>query len=156
MDFHDALTIPNESIVRPPMLPVGTYRASVSKIPEISTSDKGDYDFVDFQLKVLEAQEDVDADELKEFGPISSVQRRHRFLFNKEDSPEGKQAFQRTLYQIKRFLVDHLKVDANDGTPLKQMLDEAVNQQCLISIGRRSDKVDKEIVYEEIKRTAPV
>lgn len=151
MDFTDALNLTPEEIIRPPMLPVGHYRAMVSKVPEITTSDDEKWDFVDFLLKVVEAQDDVDADELREFGPLSSVSRRHRFLFNKD--PNEETAFKRTLFNLKRFLGDHLGVEE---APLKQWLDNSVNHQCLIKVGRRTDKNDKETIYEDIKGTAPV
>lgn len=154
MDFTEALNLKAEDIKRPPMLPVGHYRAVVAKIPEISTSDDGKWDFVDFQFKIVQAQDDVDADEMKEFGSLTNINRRHRFLFNKD--PAEKQAFDRTLFQLKRFLLDHLKVDVGTEAPLKQMLDEAPNCQFLVTVGRRSDKIDKEIQYEDFKSTAPV
>jgi hypothetical protein len=152
MDFNEALNIKAEDIKRPPLLPVGTYTAIVSKVPEISLSEDQRYQFVDFPLKIIKAEEDVDHDELRNFGGLNGQVRRHRFLFNRGSSPEDESAFNRTLYQIKRFLVDHLQVEPAE---LKQMIDSSVNHQCLISIGRRMDKVDPEIQYEDIKRTAP-
>lgn len=154
MDFADALNVKADDIKRPPMLPVGTYRAQVTKIPEVETSEDGKWDFVNFQLKVIEAQDDVDADEMKEFGGLNNINRRHRFIFDK--SEDGKQSFDRSMFQLKRFLVDHLKVEGGGNTPLKMLIDGAPNCQVLISIGRRKDKQDPEIMYEDIKSTAPV
>lgn len=153
MNFMEALDTKVEDIKRPPMLPLGHYRVAVNKIPTISASEDKKYDFVDFSLKFIEATDQVDQDELREFGGLgTSTIRNHRFLFNTEE----KSAFDRTLYQIKRFLMDHLKVDVPPSAPLKEMLNAAVGAQCMVQIGRRTDKNDKEIIYEDIKGTAPL
>lgn len=149
MNFNDALNVKMEEIERPPLIPVGTYRAVVSKVPVSDTISEGKYDTLDFMLKLAEAQDDVDQDELKEYGPLSSATVRHRFLFNTED----KAMFDRTLYNLKRFLEEHLKVE---GGSLKECINNALNHQCLVAVKWRPDKDDPEIQYNEVGKTAPV
>jgi hypothetical protein len=149
--FKDALNIKMEEIKRPPLLPQGHYVAQVTKVPEI-LQEHDNYDYVDFTIKILQPSDDVDSSELQEFGGLNNVVRRHRFLFDKNDEA----AFNRTMYQLKRFLLDHLKVEGSEGSSLNELLNQAVNHQFLVRYGRRTDKMDKEIQYEQIAGTAPV
>lgn len=151
VNFKDALNVKMEEFKRPPLLPQGHYTAQVTKVPEV-LQEHDDYDYVDFQLKVLAPSDDVDTQELQEFGGLNNVNRRHRFLFDKNDEV----AFNRTMYQLKRFLLQHLQVEGNEQSSVNELLNAAVNHQCLIRIGRRTDKMDKEIQYEQISGTAPV
>lgn len=155
MRFADALDRKGEEIERPPLVPIGTYLWTVSSMPEMDTIADGRFDVVDFKLKCIAPQEDVDPDALAEYtakaGAISGLGRRHRFLFNTED--EGQ--FNRTLYNMKRFMKEHLQVEEMDDLPLKEALALCVNRQCLASIKWRPDQRDPEIFYDEIDRTAP-
>jgi hypothetical protein len=155
MRFADALDRRGEEIERPPLVPVGTYLWTVAKIPEMDTIADGRFDIVDFQLRCIAAQDDVDPDALAEYsqkaGNIAGLTRRHRFLFNTED--EG--AFNRTLFNMKRFVKEHLGIDDFDSIPLKEALARCVNAQCLASVRWRPDPKDAEIMYDEIDRTAP-
>jgi hypothetical protein len=72
-------------------------------------------------------------------------------MFNKSD----KAAFDRTLFDLKRFLLDHLRVEGDDSTSIKELLDASVNHQCTCFIKWRPDKNDPEIQYVEIGKTAP-
>jgi hypothetical protein len=148
-NFMNSLQTTLEEVKRPPLLPVGTYRAQVNKIPEI-IDEHDRYQYVDFQLRIVQPEDNVDQDELQEFGGLNNVIRRHRFLFDKDDEA----AFKRAEYQLKRFLTDHLQVDPALG--FKEAMDSAPGHSCLVDIGRRADKQDKDIIYEDIKRTAPV
>lgn len=152
MDFMDSLNTKVEDIKRPPLLPVGTYRAVVTKTPEITKSEDGRYTFVDFTLRIVAAEEDVSASELEEFGPLTNIVRRHRFMFHNEEQL----FFKRTEYNMKRFMIEHLQIPYSSDTTTKELLGAAVNYQCLVSIGRRADKNDKEVIYEDIKGTAPI
>lgn len=151
MRFADALDRRGEEIERPPLAPVGTYLWTVSKMPEMDTIADGRFDVVDFQLKCIAPQDDVDPDALAEYGSIAGLSRRHRFLFNTEDEAN----FNRTLFNMKRFIKEHLLVENFDSIPMKEALAQCVNAQCLASIRWRPDPRDPEIMYDEIDRTAP-
>ena len=153
MNFNDVLKTKVADIERPPLLPVGTYKAVVKKIPSMETSGDGKWDFLDFQLGLIAAEEDVDADALKEYGGLSAATIvRQRFMFNKEDDA----AFKRTLFNVKRFLYDHLQIAGDDNSNLMEVLNQSVNSQCLVFMKWRADKNDAEIQYSEIGKTAPI
>lgn len=151
MNFNDALNTKQSEIERPPLLPSGTYRAVVTKVPALDK--RGEYEVCDFQLKMLEAQEDVDPDALTEYGGLGpTAVARRSFMFNSNDEA----AFKRTLFDLKRFLLDHLQVAGDDNTTLKELLNSSVNAQCLAFIRWRPDKNDPEIQYVEVAKTAPI
>lgn len=150
MNFADALNQKIGDVERPPLLPMGTYRARVTKVPAMDTISDGAWDVLDFTLQIVEAVE-VDEDELGVFDDITSQTIRHRFMFNTQDNV----AFQRTLFGLRRFLEEHLGC-ASDDDELKMALNNSVGSECLIDVRHRPDKNDPEVKYVEVGRTAPV
>lgn len=153
VNFADALNTSAGDIERPPLIPVGTYTAIVAKVPSMETIGDGKWDVLDFQMRLQSPGEDVDQEDLSAYGNLGPQSvLRHRFMFNREDEA----AFKRTLFNLKRFLLDHLKVDGDDKSPLKVLIDNSVNHQCSVFVQWRPDKNDSEVVYNEIKKTAPL
>ena len=64
--------------------------------------------------------------------------------------------FAQTLYNVKRFIEDHLKVDGAAKMDLKEALANCVNHQCLAGVKWRPDPKNAEVMYDEISRTAPI
>jgi hypothetical protein len=154
MNFNEVLNTAVSAIERPPTVPIGEYKAFVEKIPSIDTIADGRFDICDFQMHLTQALDTVDADELKAYGKINGVRQRLRFMFNRD--PDEETNFKRSLYNLKRFLVDHLQIDDKGDDALKQMLNDAVNKACIVTIGLRVDKNNPEIMYSEITKTAPL
>ena len=152
VNFSQVLDKKIDAIERPPNMPIGTYLWGVSKIPEQSVIADGRYEVVDFTLRCLAAQDDVDEDDIKAYGDIKVVTQRHRFMF----STEEKAMFERSLYNLKRFIEDHLKVDGAGDMSIAEALHASVNHQCLGTIRWEPDKKDPEIIYDRIGRTAPI
>lgn len=156
MNFQEALNTKVDEIERPPLLPMGTYRWLVEKHPALDTIANGRFDVCDFILKCVEAKDDVDVEDLQAYienaGDLSGARIRHRFMFNKED--EGN--FKRSMFNLKRFITEHLGVGEEAGMSLKELLAQSVGQQCLGTIKWRPDQNDPEIQYAEIGTTAPV
>lgn len=154
MDFNSVLNVKASDIERPPMIPVGTYRAKVKKIPEVGerSSDKGNWDTLDFQMQLVEPGDDVNSEELAKYGNLNAAVRRRGFMFDKND----KGSFDRTLFQLKQFLLIHLKVDGSDDTPLKELINNSIGQECQVFIRWRPDPNDKEVMYDEIGKTLPI
>lgn len=155
MTFADALNIKAENVERPVVHPKGTYLLQVSKpalFGDIKSKDGGEWDTVTFPCKALEPKDDVDPSDLAKAGGIKGFGGRVQFMFNKGSSDEDKAAFQKTLYQMTRFLTEHLGIP--QGT-VREMIDKANGMRFLGTVDHRADKEDKEIVYAEIKRTAP-
>lgn len=156
MDFTKALDVKTDKIERPPLPPIGHYLFKVHKQPILDTVGKNDeYDLVTFPMQAQDiADEDVDQGELKKFGGLKMVVISHKFMFNKADDEESAASNARTLYNLKRFLCEHLGVE--EGKPLRETIDAAVGMTCIANIQYRPDKNNPEVVYAEIGRTAPV
>ncbi len=155
MRFQDALDKQGQDIERPPNMPVGTYRWVISKHPTMDSIADGRFDVIDFMLQCVEPLEDVDPDAISEYGKVQGKVMRHRFLFNTD--PNEKAAFDRTLFNLKIFLREHVGLgESFDNMTLKEALAESVNQEVLASVSWRPDRNDPEIVYDQIDKTAPV
>jgi len=152
LNFADAMNTKLGDIERPANLPQGTYVMMVAKQPVFGEIASGKYDTCDFMMKPLSATDDVDADELKDFGDITAAMLRHRFMFNSED----KILFQRSLHNMRVFMEEHLQIEGAVKKETKQNLAEAVNHQCLAVVTWRPDPKNPDIIYQEIKATAPV
>lgn len=152
MNFADILNTKVEDIERPPLPPVGTYRMAVVKVPEIGerSSEKGEWDTIDFTLQALEGVT-VDQDELEKFGGPSNVTLRHGFMFDRHDAVKQ----DRTKFNLRVFLEQHLGLDPK-GKKLNELLNEAVGAQCLVTLRYRQDPSNPEIQYAEVGKTAPL
>lgn len=153
MRFQDALDRKAEDIERPRQLPVGTYMFKVDKLPEQGSVAKGAWDTLDFYMRPVEAGDDVDPDEVQAFGDVTNARIRHRFMFNTD--PGETVAFERTMFFLKRFIVEHLGVEWNDDMELQEVLSQTVGQVCTGAVTWRMDPTDNETVYAELSSTAP-
>jgi len=153
LNFQEALNTKVGDIERPPQIPQGTYLTVVAKPPTFDkVGQDGQYETCDFTMKFLSATDEVDEDELKAYGDITSSSLRLRFMFNTEDETRFKQS----EFNLRRFLEDTLGIDKASDKSLKQCLAESVNHQCLSVVSWRPDRDDPEVMHAEIKRTAPV
>lgn len=155
INFTDALNKKVGDLERPPLVPIGLYLTTVQKVPTMDTIAQDRFDVVDFPL-VVAAPVEVDEDELKDFrdstgGDVIGQPVRLRFMFNKEDEV----AFKRALFNLRRFLEEHLKCASSD-VELKVALNNSVNGQCHTQIGHRPDPNDSEVQYIDVRRTLPV
>jgi len=153
VNFAEALNTKSNSIERPPLIPIGTYSAIVTKVPAIETIGDGKWDVLDFQLRLQAPQDDVDTEALAEYGGLGPQSvLRHRFMFAKDDEA----AFKRTLFNLKNFLTKHLLIEEGPETELKELINNSVNCQCLVYVKWRADKNDAELFYNEVGKTAPI
>lgn len=150
MNFANILNDKLEDVKRPPNVPVGTYRVSVKAIPEIV--ERKNFEILEFQLQLVEAQEDVDQEDLKNYGGLGPTARvRRAFMFNTEDDA----AFKRTEFDLRRFLEDHLKC-ATPDMAMKEAINASMGAQCLAFINWRQDGQDPEVQHNNVARTAPL
>lgn len=149
LNFADIANKKMADIERPPLPPVGTYRWKITKLPEITTSQNGDWDILTVMVQAQEALEDVDVGAWP--GDITNIRQSVRFMFNKQDEAE----FNRTLDRVKTFFVKHVKC-AGDDDEIKIALNNSVGQEFLGAIGWKQDKEDAEIFHANIGRTAPL
>ena len=153
MNFSQALATKLEDIKRPPVMPVGNYTWMVTKHPELDAfeSQKNGitYDRVTFMLSCVAPSDDVDPDDLAEYGNVQGQVQRKVFMFANGD--DNKANYDRTMFDLRRFL-GHLGVD--ESLALGEGLAASVNQQCLGELRHRPDPTNPEIIYAEIGRTA--
>lgn len=154
IDFtKEALNSKVGDIERPPLLPQGSYICSVAKAPTFRETGENDmYHVISYTLNVLSAMDDVDPDAIAEFGDITKQQIRHDFLFNTEDQA----LFDRTKYNVRRFLEEHLQIEGAEKMGMKQALQESVNHQCIVEVGWRPNPDNPDEFFLNIRRTAPL
>lgn len=151
VDFSSLLDTKADEIEKPPVLPQGTFIWTVAKVPAQTTSNNGEWDIVEFQIKAVSAEPDVDEDELEEYGDVAGAQSRLAFMFPKD--PDKKADVQRSMYRLKNFLQKTLNVDCDDDATVKEMLAASVNCQFLGNVVHR--QVEDE-TYFDVKNTAPL
>lgn len=149
INFADVAAKPINDVERPPLPPVGTYRWRITKLPENTTSQNGEWDIVTFQVQAVEALDDVEVDDYK--GDIANIRQSLRFMFNKQDEAE----FEKSLFRLRTFLEKHVQCAEADHT-VAQALNASVNGEFLGAITWRQDKEDAEIFHANIGRTAPI
>lgn len=151
MKFSDALDRKMEEIKRPPNPPVGHYTWQVKKHPESDSFESKNtgktFDRLNFMMQAVEASDDVDPDDLNDFGNVQGFVTTKSFLFDNEDE----QAFERSMFNLKRFF-EHLGIDPS--LSMSEALAASVGAQCLGELKHRLDPNDPEIVYAELGRTA--
>lgn len=134
---------------RPKPMPVGTYRMMVTGAPRFDKSKNKGTEFVEFTLKYISAEEDVDEDDLREAltkstgetVPIQEKTNRLTFYLTED-----------AVYRLDDFL-RHLGIDGEFSRA--QAIAEATNRECLASI-RHTPSDDGERVFANIAKTAAV
>ena len=152
MRFSDALDRSMEDITPPPNLPVGNYIWSVTKHPETNEIADGRFEKLTFLMGCISACEDVDPEDLAEYGNVNGTLLRKDFLFSTAE--EDATNFERALNNLKRF-IEHCGGDVSSGN-MKEALASIVNAQVMGELKHRPNPNDPEQVFQEIGRTAPV
>lgn len=150
--FTDALNRNMEDIKRPPPLPIGHYVMTITKMPDAPeplNSSKGDYEKLTINCQTVSATDDVDPDELEEYGNPAGVPLRIDFIFNNDPAEEAK--FEGTLNRLKEFM-QKCGVDASSGS-LGEKLSELVGAQFIGEVKQRPDPNDSNVLYNEIGKT---
>ena len=152
MKFSDALDRKLEDIKRPPNPPTGHYIWQIVKHPDIDefTSRAGDdFESILFQVACVSPCDDVDPDELKEYGSLNGYRNRKKFLF--ADSEIDQANFDRSLFNLRRFL-GHCGVD--EELSMTEALAASVGTQFMGELTHRPDPQDTEVIYAEVGTTA--
>lgn len=147
--FSDALDRSMDEIKRPPPLPIGNYIFRVTKVPEPPREIEGKtFEILSIPVAVVSALDDVDQDDLREFGKVEGAPTKVDFIFNTD--PNEERAYEMTLNRLKDFLD---RVGA-EGATLKERIGNVANLQFIGEIGHRPDPNDASNVYSEIRKTA--
>lgn len=143
--FEDILNIPARDVIAPPPLPTGTYLAVVETGFEIKKPRETEC--IEFKLKLIAAQGDVDSEKAAEFpGGIMGTIRRFT-LWGTNDPAK----VDTVRYYMKEFLTESLGI--SDDMSLKQQLSEAAGRQLYITV-RHVPSKDGKRMQDEIAATA--
>jgi ribosomal protein S10 len=149
LNFADVASKKMDEVERPPLPPVGTYRFSITKLPETAKSNDEVWEILTFNVRAVEALDDVDMSDYK--GEVTNILQQVKFMFNTQDEVE----FEKSLFRLRQFLEQHVQCADADMT-IAQALNASVNQQFLGTIAWRQDKNDPENFFANISRTAPL
>ncbi len=127
-------------IDRPKPLPAGTYLCVVAGPAEKGKSSKKGTDFSMFTLKPLQAEDDVDEDELAEAGGIENKTLRATFY----ETPDA-------IYRLDEFH-EHCGLDISKPMSRRMRNDEVVNCHVRAVVKHRTSE-DGSRIYAEIART---
>jgi len=138
-NFSSILDMPS-SDVRFPKLPVGSYVGVVKGMPRFDKSTKKQTPFVEFQISLVEPMEDVDQDELADFGPLGDKTIPITFYYETEGG----------FNRLKTFL-DNAGVEA-EGT-IRQQIEQAPGRTIVVEI-KHTPSSDGQSIYAQIDGTA--
>ena len=115
--FASILDRAPSEIEKPKPLPQGSYITVLVGQPRFDKSAKKQTDFVEFQHKLLSAQEDVDEDELKALGGIKDKVMKNTFYLT-----EG------ATWRLKEFL-EHCGIDMDEVESLREAVEQTPGKQ---------------------------
>lgn len=156
MNFLDVLNTRAGEIEKPKVFPVGTYCWKVNKAHKEGTAGKGDWNTVDIPIipyAVHEASDDVNADDLAAYGSLNSAANSIRFMFSTDPAKSGD--VERTAYQLKKFLLDVLRVDGDDNSTIKELLARAVGCEFVAQAHHRVDS-ERDTTFIDVKNWMPL
>lgn len=151
-NFADILTKAAETTERPPLAPKGTYVFQVTGLPKKTDrrTPNGSFEVIDIPMRGVRPTDDVDSDDLKAYGEPKNIVVRKSFLFNTEDEA----AFAQTEFNLREFFITHLGLDPS--LSYKELMNQCVHKECLGVLDYRPNAENPEILYHELKRTAPI
>jgi hypothetical protein len=153
--FADALNRTMDTIKRPPPPPLGHYLMQVTKVPsapEAMNSAKFTGSKLTINVRIVAPLDDVNPDDLAEFGNVVGVPLRLDFIFNEDPEEEAK--FEATANRLKEFARKCGVPDVDSPTKrLLETISELANTQFIGQLTHRQDPNDPMISYPEIGAT---
>ena len=156
MNFLDVLNTRAGEIEKPKVFPVGTYCWKVNKAHKEGTAGQGAWNTVEIPIIPFashEASNDVDQEELAAFGSLNSAANTIRFMFSTDPAKSGD--VERTAYQLKKFLLDVLRVDGDDDSTIKELLARAVGCEFVAQAHHRVDG-ERDTTFVDVKNWMPM
>jgi len=140
-NFQSILGESPTEVVRPPIMPEGTYLCVVGDWDR-GESSKKKTPFVKFNLKPISAMEDVDEEKLAALDGLEGK----RLSITFYTTPDA-------IFMLDEFH-QNCGIDMTDGTSRLERCDEVKNAQVLAVVSHRIDDNDKDRVFAEVRRTA--
>lgn len=140
-NFGALLDTPSSDVERPKPLPAGSYVCMVQGLPRYDKSAKKQTEFVEFTLKFLSAEEDVDAEELKEMGGLADKTIKDTYYITET-----------SLWRLKDFLDN---CDIEDEGTLRERIEETSGKQVGVFIKHEASQ-DGQSIFARVGKTFKV
>lgn len=134
----------------PPDFPIGHYRLMVKDAPSEDKFDSG-WEILKFPCRIIEALDDVDEDDLAEYGDLSTTLISRDFFSHSD--PEYARSNQQTHADLCAWIENDLQFE--DDVPTEEAIAQVKGMTFIAEIGLRQDKNDPNRRYPEIKNTLP-
>lgn len=140
-NFTSILDEQPTEISRPKPLPAGTYTCVVQGQPRYDKSSRKQTDFVEFTLRPVSAEEDVDQDELNESGGLEGKTIRATYYLTED-----------AVYRLDEFH-EHCGIDISEPASRRARNEECVNATVIAVVKHRASD-DGQRIFAELARTA--
>ena len=149
-NFGAILDRQSSEVSRPKPLPVGTYLCVTQGLPKFDKSTKKGTEFVEWELKILQAMDDVDPEALE-----ASLTKGDgsRAVLSEKSIRATFYLTENSVWRLTKFL-DDLGVE-EEGMSIRQRIDLTPGHQVLASL-RHEASEDGENVFARLGNTAPV
>ena len=127
-----------------PLIPQGTYTAVVQGAPRYDKSTKKGTEFIEFTLKLIAAEDDVDADELDNIGGIEDKSIKATFYYENDYGLRGLDLFHQ-----------HCGIDLGDGQTRRQRSDDCMNAEVRIFV-KHEPSQDGTRMFARFNRSLPM
>ena len=150
--FQDILSRKVSEVERPEPMPLGHYHFVNPALPKLADNvGKDSQKVVEFTLSLVQPQEDVDLEQLRDytsrFGQFPKPVRLSFFITRADGSVD--------LWPLKRFLTETLKIPDGGDEDFQRMINDSVNRQGIAKIKHRPDKNGTQL-YPEVESTLPI
>ena len=122
-----------------PTLPIGNYICKINRTEAVE-SKNGEWDLLNVHSQVVEACEDVDPDELEEYGKVAGARLIYTIFSPRDEDAENDRA--RALKRMEQF-TDMCGV-AEDGMTLSQAWAELAGAQFMATVEHQFNRDDAE------------
>lgn len=143
VDFSKILGKQTQEIEKPKPLPMGTYVCNNPALPRFIELGQNKTPCAQFNLTVIAPGDDIDAEQLSEYGEWKGKSIRHN-MFLTEDS----------LFRTKEELCNAFTIE-EEGKTLGQVFNETVNRQVLVTLTHRPSD-DGTTMYVQVEKLAAV
>lgn len=140
-NISDILNRPAEDVEAPKPLPVGSYNCIVKGLPEQGESSKKKTPFLKFNLQITSPREDVDEDEIKEYGEVVGKSIDATYYITDE-----------ALFMLTDFL-EALGIDFTGGKSVSAAIDETPNMEVVAFI-KHEPSQDGKRFFARLGKTA--